>query len=478
MAMLVQPRPKPQMQEVLRDPPPQSAGFSGAGPDQIKRMREIARELAAQGTDYSPVEHWTQGLARMAQGYVGGLEERRADEKEREGKKSAQEQLAAILAGGIGDDDQAAMLEYGSHPYANEGISAALLGRAFPKAEASPEAIRKYEFARSQGFPGTFMDFETQLRLAGAGYVPSPGDVAPPPASNQAPPSPAGQPVAPPSATPSPQRYQPIPGGPQDPANKPPPGNVQAAEDKDIEAIGANRSMNMTIDDVINRIDKGSLKLGAWKNLWHEGELLLGTSSPEAVEYSTFMQGMKKMQNDILILHNGVQTEGDAKRALQQIITNPTDEKSVKANLTELKKLNDRARVLRKQMLDIRRQRNRMAPLDPATLDIPDAAPQPEEFTPTDQPAPPSAPAQKPSGGVIQYDKSGKRVSSAAPAPAQSQPKPQVQPAAVRSAPSPAPAYPTDPYGLTDLKKRLLDHNARVDRERLEFEKRKRMLTR
>lgn len=145
MLMQARPRQKPIVQEVLREPPPRATGFSGATPDDIKRMRELAKELSRSGMDYSPVGHWTQGLARVAQGLVGGIEERRAGEKEREGKKSAQEQLAAILAGGIGDDDQAAMLEYGSHPYANEAISGELLKRALPEKGGGPFAGTSFD---------------------------------------------------------------------------------------------------------------------------------------------------------------------------------------------------------------------------------------------------------------------------------------------------------------------------------------------
>lgn len=49
-------------------------------PGAISAKRRIAEALMAQGADYSPVKSWTQGLARMANGLVGGLQMRQADQ--------------------------------------------------------------------------------------------------------------------------------------------------------------------------------------------------------------------------------------------------------------------------------------------------------------------------------------------------------------------------------------------------------------
>lgn len=51
-------------------------------PEQISKQREIANALIKNGMDYSPVSSWTQGAARVAQGILGGIESRRADEAE------------------------------------------------------------------------------------------------------------------------------------------------------------------------------------------------------------------------------------------------------------------------------------------------------------------------------------------------------------------------------------------------------------
>ena len=159
------------------------------------------------------------------------------------------------------------------------------------------------------------------------------------------------------------------------------PQGQQTKEDEDIEAFGAARSMTSTIDRVTQALDKGQLKLGLFTNAGHVGRNMIGDSTPGSVEYARFMQNIRKMQNDILILHNGVQTEGDATRALQQIITSPNDEEVVKANLEELKRLNGEALQLRRQKLVIRRQRNQTDPFDFSQIEA-------EQVQPPSQSAP------------------------------------------------------------------------------------------
>ncbi|GLQ53752.1 hypothetical protein [Devosia nitrariae] len=60
-------------------------GANGAAvsPEQIARRLQVAAALIKGGADLSPVGHWTQGLARLAQGGLGGLLAYRADELER-----------------------------------------------------------------------------------------------------------------------------------------------------------------------------------------------------------------------------------------------------------------------------------------------------------------------------------------------------------------------------------------------------------
>jgi hypothetical protein len=62
---------------------------------------EIARLLAQKqidaGSDYSPVRHWTQGLSRVAQALMGGLEMRSLKKEEAANSAHSQELMGALI---------------------------------------------------------------------------------------------------------------------------------------------------------------------------------------------------------------------------------------------------------------------------------------------------------------------------------------------------------------------------------------------
>jgi hypothetical protein len=68
--------------------------------EDLERRKKIAAALMSQAGDYSPVQSWTQGAARLASGLVGGLEREYANKLSKEGGKAYNEQLAKILSGG------------------------------------------------------------------------------------------------------------------------------------------------------------------------------------------------------------------------------------------------------------------------------------------------------------------------------------------------------------------------------------------
>lgn len=61
----------------------------GSGGEKLSpadRRRRIADAMMKAGMDYSPVQHWTQGLNRVAQAMIGGYEARQADDEEKAGR--------------------------------------------------------------------------------------------------------------------------------------------------------------------------------------------------------------------------------------------------------------------------------------------------------------------------------------------------------------------------------------------------------
>jgi hypothetical protein len=65
--------------------------------DQIDQEKKVAEALMKQGMDYSPVGHWSQGLARVAQGVMGAIDDRMAGAEQ----KDLTDYNASLLADAI-----------------------------------------------------------------------------------------------------------------------------------------------------------------------------------------------------------------------------------------------------------------------------------------------------------------------------------------------------------------------------------------
>lgn len=162
---------------------------------------------------------------------------------------------------------------------------------------------------------------------------------------------------------PSGYRYRPdgslehIPGGPADPANKP-----QAA-DKPIP-VGALRlqldatealSVAEGLDDQLNKyatmIGSGTLDLGPVDNVVSAARNWAGASSDNSRNYADFRANLEKMRNDSLRLNKGVQTEGDAQRAWNELVASINDPATVVQRLKTIRELNRRAIQLQQDKL-------------------------------------------------------------------------------------------------------------------------------
>lgn len=82
--------------------------------EDIALERRMAAQQMQGGADYSPVQHWTQGLARMSQGLIGGMQMRDArkagDANAAEGDAITKALLAGGSGGSGGDPIMAALL--------------------------------------------------------------------------------------------------------------------------------------------------------------------------------------------------------------------------------------------------------------------------------------------------------------------------------------------------------------------------------
>lgn len=131
--------------KILAMPPPGpftwGAGGARISPDELARRREIA-DAQMQG-DYSPVGHWTQGLGRVLDGVLGGLETRRLN-KAQEANASYSDQITKALLGGDSSGAASAMVD----PYASpevQGLAKMMWERANPK-PVNNDTTADYDF--------------------------------------------------------------------------------------------------------------------------------------------------------------------------------------------------------------------------------------------------------------------------------------------------------------------------------------------
>jgi hypothetical protein len=210
------------------------------------RLR-LAQQLQLQGADASPVQHWTQGAARLAQALAGNFVQDRADGEYKKQAEAAADAKSRGLSAMMGGNAEEGYRILGGNPYtADMGLQAQMADRSrqqqqafegqrfdrdlaarredaaaqreFQAREAEQNRLlrqsegqstralqeslarlganttmqaaqlraerpqqastdqRDYEFARTQGFPGTFVDFmEKKASLTRGG-----GNIAPP----------------------------------------------------------------------------------------------------------------------------------------------------------------------------------------------------------------------------------------------------------------------------------------------------------
>src|SRR3546814_2208697 len=87
-----------------------------------------------QGADFSPIGHWSQGLARVAQGLFGGMRERRADKASEANAAESNAVLQALMGqqsgatgtAGAGNpqapDSRSAIIAALSNPYLSDDV--------------------------------------------------------------------------------------------------------------------------------------------------------------------------------------------------------------------------------------------------------------------------------------------------------------------------------------------------------------------
>lgn len=139
-------------------------------------------------------------------------------------------------------------------------------------------------------------------------------------------------------------------------ATKPLSTSAQKSEDNDFDAIDTSGGILSDLDYFTGLIKDKKLKFGFGEGLVDSLLSSVGAAGEEEVNSAQFDTFLEKLRNDTLRLNAGVQTEGDAQRALNEIIANKNDTKIVQAQLERLRDINERAIELRKRNINRRRK--------------------------------------------------------------------------------------------------------------------------
>jgi hypothetical protein len=146
--------------------------------------------------------------------------------------------------------------------------------------------------------------------------------------------------------------------------SKPLPVQAVKLQDEALNIIGTANGINSDLDQVSKQLESSKLKLGPVENLKSQARNAAGFSSPESRNFASFRATLEKQRNDSLRLNKGVQTEGDAQRAWNELFNNLNDKDVVQQRLGEIQKINKRGSDLQKLQVDQIRANYGAQPLD------------------------------------------------------------------------------------------------------------------
>lgn len=137
---------------------------------------------------------------------------------------------------------------------------------------------------------------------------------------------------------------------------RPLPPTLAKQEQADVEVIGAASAAVQDMDGLIGKLQSGAIELGPMTNFESQFRNWTGESTPNSRAYTEIQSVIEKIRNATLMLNKGVQTEGDAQRALNEIAASTNDVQVLVQQLSNLREINRRALELRKNSINLRRQ--------------------------------------------------------------------------------------------------------------------------
>lgn len=142
------------------------------------------------------------------------------------------------------------------------------------------------------------------------------------------------------------------------------PGSALKLQQEELDAINTAASISADVGALKSQIDSGQLAIGTVRNATSQAKNFLGLSDENSRNFASFRATLEKLRNDSLRLNKGVQTEGDAQRAWNELVSSINDPKVVSQRLDEIQKINERAIDLRRNNINVIRSNYGVDPLE------------------------------------------------------------------------------------------------------------------
>lgn len=147
-------------------------------------------------------------------------------------------------------------------------------------------------------------------------------------------------------------------------SNKPLPATALKMQNDALDRLSISNNNNAQLGKIVNQIDQGKLDLGLVSNIAGQVRNFTGNSTESSRNLSSFKATLEKLRNDSLRLNAGVQTDGDAKRAWNELFENINDKELVKQRLQEIQEINTRGADLQKLQVENIRSNYNAEPVD------------------------------------------------------------------------------------------------------------------
>jgi len=164
------------------------------------------------------------------------------------------------------------------------------------------------------------------------------------------------------------------------PANKPLPAAALKMQQSELDALSTASGIDGALKKIEGQISQKKLAFGPVSNLVNRGLNSAGMSTEGSRNLASFQSTLEKLRNDSLRLNAGVQTDGDAQRAWNELFQNINDTDLVKQRLGEIRNINQRGAQLRKLNVDGIRANYGHEPLDTSKYEQP--LPSPSDSNP------------------------------------------------------------------------------------------------